>query len=242
MSRGRISAGWIALRLSLLLGPFLVILLNWPVISLRLREVIVVTSALLVVTTLVAAWRWKWGFGGLVAVYGLVGGFLLLPGGPVDAGVLENTYAARLVAYRGVPYVWGGEGGWGIDCSGLVRRAMEDSLVLTGLRTGNPRAIREGVGLWWDDATAKEMGRGYAGRMKEVTTCESLNGLAEPPLRPGDVAVTKSGGHVMAYVGNHVWAGADPSEQKVTLFTTPGEKNAYFLEPMNIMRWIVLEK
>ena len=54
--------------------------------------------------------------------------------------------------------------------------------------------------------------------------------------------MTKSGGHVMAYVGDHVWAGADPMEQKVTLFTTPGEKNAYFSEPMNIMRWAVLEK
>ena len=242
MSRGRISAEWISLRLSLLLVPFWVVLVNWPINSQHLREVLVATSGLLVVTTLVAAWRWKWVLGGLVAVYGLVGGFLLLPGGPVDAEMLQNTCASRLVAYRGVPYVWGGEGGWGIDCSGLVRRTMEDSLVIIGLKTGNPRAIREGVGLWWDDTTAKEMGHGYAGRMRAVTTCDSLNGLAEPPLQPGDLAVTKSGLHVMAYVGNHVWAGADPSEQKVTLFTTPGEKNAYFSEPMNIMRWTVLEK
>lgn len=87
-----------------------------------------------------------------------------------------------------------------------------------------------------------EMGHGYNGRMKAVTSCESLNKLDEPILQPGDLAVTASGIHVMAYAGSHIWVGADPSEQKVTLFTTPGEKNAYFSSPMNIMRWELLER
>lgn len=222
--------------------PFLILLVSWPVNSERVREAIVATLLALVVGSLIFARRQRWLLGGLLVAYGLLGGILLWPGTPIPAKELQEAYVARLRSFEGVPYVWGGESPRGLDCSGLVRRAMDETLVREGLRTANPWAIRAGIGLWWNDTTAKEMGHGYGGRMKAVTTCKSLNELDEPALAPGDLAVTTSGGHVLAYTGDHKWVAADPFEQKVTLFTTPGEKNAYFSSPMNIMRWTLLEK
>jgi hypothetical protein len=58
---------------------------------------------------------------------------------------------------------------------------------------------------------------------------------------PGDLAVTTSGDHVLAYLGEKEWIAADPGERKVTKFTIPEKKNAYFYTPMRIVRWRILE-
>lgn len=237
----RLSFRRVLFGLWLALFPFFVLLCSWPVNSIWTREAIVLTLSIIAGGALVFAWRRRWVFGGLLAGYFAIGLFLLLPGKPVDPLTLRAAYTKKLQAFEGVPYVWGGESPRGLDCSGLIRRAMDETLVREGLRSANPWAIRAGLKLWWQDTTAKEMGHGYDGRMKAVTTCKSLNALHEPLLQPGDVAVTTGGGHVLAYAGNHIWMAADPGEQKVTRFVTPGEKNGYFSSPMNIMRWKLLE-
>lgn len=60
-------------------------------------------------------------------------------------------------------------------------------------------------------------------------------------MLPGDLAVTLSGIHVMAYLGDNTWIGADPGEGRVTQFTVPDKKNSYFATPMRIVRWTALE-
>ena len=90
--------------------------------------------------------------------------FLSLAGRPIDPSALRRVYLERLQSYVGATYIWGGENFLGIDCSGLVRRALIDALFLQGWRTANPQAIRDAIALWWHDESALEMGRAADGR------------------------------------------------------------------------------
>ena len=67
-----------------------------------------------------------------------------------------------------------------------------------------------------------------------------MNALDYSLVMPGDLAVTASGDHVMAYLGDKTWIAADPVEGKVTKFVIPEQKNVYFSTPMRIVRWKVL--
>src|SRR3954471_24679946 len=62
-----------------------------------------------------ASWRSRAGIAALVAVAVIGCASLLQPGLDVRGG----DYATALLAYRGTPYIWGGENRRGIDCSGL---------------------------------------------------------------------------------------------------------------------------
>lgn len=56
---------------------------------------------------------------------------------------------------------------------------------------------------------------------------------------PGDMAVTSSGVHVLAYLGERTWIEADPNElqgNRVIRVKTP-TRNAWFNMPVHIMRW-----
>lgn len=56
-------------------------------------------------------------------------------------------------------------------------------------------------------------------------------------LLPGDMAVTTTSAHVMAYLGSDKWIGADPGEMKVAILTISEHKNGWFSCPMNIVPW-----
>ena len=45
------------------------------------------------------------------------------------------------------------------------------------------------------------------------------------------MAVTESGGHIMAYLGDQRWTEADPLDLKVLVFTVPEPRNAWFALP-----------
>lgn len=232
----------------ILVGLWVALLAGWlflwyfPIVGFSGRLALLAVALLLLVKSIILVWRCRilrWGLLGLCA---LVGGFLLFPSGPGKGqpAVLRASYRAALTAYSGCPYVWGGEGRFGIDCSGLVRRGLEDAFVTHGFCTLNPYWIRQGISLWWHDATAQVLGQGYGGRTREVTGGQKLNELDHSLLMPGDLAVTMSGIHVMAYLGDKTWIGADPEEERVTTFAVPN-KNGYFSSPMRIMRWTVLD-
>jgi hypothetical protein len=172
-----------------------------------------------------------------VAVLGFVViGFCVLPGRAVDPADLRTEYVKQLKRYNGTRYVWGGENGRGIDCSGLIRRALINTHMRIAFTTANPSALRSGLDLWWHDCSALAMRDQYRDFTVPVLKAESINSITNPLLRPGDLAVTASGIHILAYLGNQEWIQAEPGEMKVITLTVPHE-NGWLKQPVHIMRW-----
>jgi cell wall-associated NlpC family hydrolase len=164
----------------------------------------------------------------------------LLPGQNGNAHALRERYVSTLHSLVNTPYVWGGETRRGLDCSGLLRYALWQANWNEGVRTGNPKLLREAAALWWNDASARELGETYRGRLEIVGEAESLNRANYQILQPGDIAVTSPDGvHCLAYVGNKTWIEADPSAlvgDKVIAVQTPVQ-NAWFTRRVKLLRW-----
>ncbi len=158
-----------------------------------------------------------------------------------DADSLRGSYVAGLRRYAAVTYYWGGESPKGIDCSGLIRRGLVDSLFLHGLRTFDAGLVRQSFWLWWHDCTARDFGEGH-GLTTRLFSTASINALEPSKLLPGDLAVTSSGVHIMAYLGESLWIEADPEAGRVIIVHAPAKDNLWFQIPMNIVRWNLFEK
>jgi hypothetical protein len=186
-------------------------------------------------------WRWRGARFGLLAVTVLCGGFLLLPARPLPAvDALRRDYIAGLRRYDGVTYFWGGESPKGIDCSGLIRRGLIDAMFLRGLRTFDAGLVRRSIVLWWNDCTAQVLGETLDGATVYLRETPSINVLDHTTVLPGDLAVTTSGLHIMAYLGDHVWIEADPGLGRVVSLTAPVKDNLWFQGPMRLVRWRIL--
>lgn len=181
------------------------------------------------------AWRIRWLACTIWAGALLTGIILLLPSRNPDAERLRTEYLNQLRDYEGIQYVWGGENRRGIDCSGLVRRALIDSYFHIGITQANPRALRSAIRLWWNDASAQALLDGYLDLTAPIADATSINEI-ETPLQPGDLAVTTNGVHVLAYLGDQQWIEADPSELKVLIVHTPSD-NIWFNKPVKLVRW-----
>ena len=228
-----------------LIGATLSLFLAWtiytpiPFTFLKIAS-IACTSLLLLGVTF--GWRYgKWLGISSITVLAFVA---LWPSQKPDAPGLRANYLAALNAYSGTPYVWGGENGRGIDCSGLMRRARIDALLSQGWKSRNVGCWREAIHIWWSDCSAHEMGRGYGGRIEILFAAKSLNALDTSSLRVGDLAVLKSGVHVLAFVGGRTWIQADPNlvngGDKV-IHTTAPSKNGWFGQRVVICRWTILD-
>jgi hypothetical protein len=179
----------------------------------------------------------------MLSVSVLIVVFLVLPGrSRSDTAALRDGYIASLRRYNDVPYVWGGEGIRGIDCSGLVRRGMVDVLFRRGLRTCDPGLVRRALFLWWRDCTAWTLGWPHAGLTGYLFDTPNINVLDHSQVLPGDLAVHVNGTHVMAYLGSNLWIQADPRAGRVTTTAVPAEDNPQFYRPMRIVRWRVLQE
>jgi hypothetical protein len=221
--------------------PLTVILWYSPYVDVPIRWLTWVMAVVALFGAIIVCWRrsaLRWSLLGLYAAALL---FFVFPSHrAVDQPALQARYCAALKSYMGSRYVWGGQGYFGIDCSGLVQKGMMDALAERGVSTVNPALARESFSLYWHRTTARVLGQGFAGRTIEVTTCASLNALDYSSVQPGDLAVTAGGDHVMAYLGDRTWIAADPIVERVTTFTIPEAKNVYFFTPMKIMRCKVL--
>lgn len=166
---------------------------------------------------------------------------MFAPGREYSRTKLREQYVTSLLTYDGAPYVWGGECKRGIDCSGLVRRGMIDANLQTGITAVNPALLRESFSLWWHDASAKAMMEEYRARTRVLFPAHSLNKLDYSKLQPGDFAVTSTGVHTLAYIGDKTWIEADPNPMRVIRVRVP-TRNAWFSMPVKVMRWRQLEE
>jgi len=171
-----------------------------------------------------------------LAISALVVIFLLMPTrSGRDVAALRGEYVAGLQRYEGTHYFWGGESPVGIDCSGLIRRGLIDSLFVRGVRTLDAGLVRHALWLWWNDCTARELGEGH-GMTAALLETPSINALDPAKILPGDIAVTAGGLHIMAYLGENRWIEADPMVQRVLTVTVPSY-NVWFGQPMKVVRW-----
>lgn len=81
----------------------------------------------------------------------------------------------------------------------------------------------------WARATATE--RALRERRPRST------GMDYTQVRAGDIVVTESGAHTLAYLGGYNWIEADPLAGAVITLQAPAAKNPWFEQPMKILRW-----
>jgi hypothetical protein len=164
-------------------------------------------------------------------------GFFLLPGKEIDQGRLRDAYVKRMRSFEGTRYYWGGEGGRGIDCSGLPRRAFRDALLAEGLEHGNGSALRAAVEQWWFDASARAMMEGYREYVRPLGIAGTVRSIDVASLQPGDMAITTDGVHVVVYAGGGGWIQADPGAGKVVTLDPSVSDNGWFNKKVSMFRW-----
>jgi len=212
-------------------------------ISYRITRAATVVLGLVTWLGLIAlVWRKRWLSVPLLGFTLLVATFLVLPGRSTrQTEPLRAEYLAKLRRYKGVRYIWGGESFCGIDCSGLIRRGLIDALFSRGVSTADAALVRQAIGLWWHDCTASALGAGQEGLTVPVLETPKINALDHSQIRPGDLAVTTNGIHIMAYLGGQRWIEADPGIGSVVVVTAPSSDNGWFHGPMRIVRWTMLQ-
>jgi hypothetical protein len=233
-------------RLTLLLWlliPAAVLVLYFIPLSNRFTKICTLLMALVIWRGLVAlTWphrRLRWVVPGLTL---LAAGFLMLPGrATVNVEALRRSHVTSLERYEGSPYYWGGESRRGIDCSGLIRCGMMNGLAKTGLRTADPGLVRQSLSLWWNDGSARDLGKEHRGLTRLLFQSRSINEADHSRLLPGDIAVTANGVHILAYLGDGQWIQASPGAGRVVISRVPVENDAWFQQPVNLLRWSVLD-
>jgi hypothetical protein len=188
---------------------------------------------------LLLVWPWRvarWSVAGVSIVLGVL---LLLNGTAVDTDALRTEYVRSMLAYEGVPYMWGGYSKRAIDCSGLVERGLVDADIRVGLSTLRPQLLRAAADLWWHRASADALRDGYHQLTTRIRRTDQLGALGAVDLRVGDLMVPDNGEHTMAYIGDDTWIEADPVRGQVVRVRS-SDGTFWFKHPAIILRWTIL--
>lgn len=229
-------------RLVLIIGiTGLIALAVWPYHDGALRYGLPLSLLATWVAGLGFMWRRRFWRIGLFALPVVMAAPFFLPTKPSAPEKLRTRYLASMKSMEGTRYLWGGESRWGIDCSGLPRRALRDALWEDGWRNRNGGAFREWARQWWFDTSAKALGENYRGFTRPLGVAGELRELDLAPLSPGDLAVTAGGLHVMVYLGDGKWIQADPRPSRVTIGQPEVDPNPWFSMKVTMHRWTVLE-
>ncbi len=154
---------------------------------------------------------------------------------------LQDSYVAELRSYDGTRYLWGGENRFGIDCSGLPRKAIRNALLKTGLKEMNRDFLFLALKNWWFDASAKALAQGYRDYCFPLNLAGTVASAPEKSLKPGDLAITDDGMHVMVYLDPDEWISADPGQGKVMIEHPSESKNPWFTRPVHFFRFTLLK-
>jgi hypothetical protein len=174
----------------------------------------------------------------LIGIPVLLALFLALPGRPIDPVKLRSDYLEELRSFEDVPYVWGGESGQGIDCSGLPRRSYRNALLTQAWR-GNSKALLLYLSQWWHDASAKALSEGYRDNTVPLEVTGKMDSMDHSSLQPGDLAVSLGGAHMLVYIGEGKWIQADPGLGKVATLHHQKDKNPWFQGRVTTHRWSI---
>ena len=215
-------------------------LLIQPVASIRIHVMELLAATAFVLGALIFVWRRRVIRFAILTPLVIAVAALFLPGRDYDHAALRIANVRALQSYDGVEYVWGGEGGRGVDCSGLIRRGLMDACLHEGARTLNPRLLRASLTLWWYDCSANALGEGYREWTRPITEAASINALDRTGIECGDLGVTAGGAHILAFLGGHEWMQAAPEVGHAASFTVPST-NGWFHNPVKIVRWRLLE-
>ncbi|MGB7521632.1 MAG: hypothetical protein WA896_18540, partial [Spirulinaceae cyanobacterium] len=77
----------------------------------------------------------------------------------------------------------------------------------------------------------------YKNYTKQLFLSPSINELNHNRIKPGDLAVTADGVHILAYIGNQTWIEADPNYQQVIKVKIPEPNNPWFNVPIYTLQW-----
>lgn len=166
-------------------------------------------------------------------------GFFLLPLLPfinqssINQVKMKEFYLEYLREYQGTDYVWGGEGKWGIDCSGLPRSSFMKANFKYAYLYFNGKALRKFLWLWWYDASAKELLNGYRGATMVDSKIFKINDLRQN-IEPGDMAT--NGSHVLVYLSVNEIIQSDPHRNSVVIDILPA-KSLWYRIDVNLVRW-----
>lgn len=172
----------------------------------------------------------------------LVAGWFLTGERSTDTGSLRAVYISELTAFKGVPYVLGGETGFGIDCSGIARAALLSAMLKQGVSHRNYKLLGPALWrFWWRDLGANDLGEQRYGYTRIIGHADKLAGYDTRRLKPGDMAIASSS-HVLIYLGNDNWIEANPGDAKVVINPAPSNsKRGWFRVPVVLVRWWILD-